>query len=109
VCRRKRRSRMGLQEDRREDQDSEIREIEETLRNHVWLETRQVGKYIPRSFHAKDYRSISEKFEKAKGKQAKVYATPGAPGKTLRKNEGTMVDIDSYRSIAGKSCPMLPR
>jgi hypothetical protein len=36
---------------------------------------------------------ISEKFEKPRGKPAKVYATPGTPGKTLRKNEGTMVDI----------------
>jgi hypothetical protein len=45
---------------------------------------------------------ISGKFEKARGKPAKVYATPGAPGKTLRKNEGTMIDIDGYRSIVGK-------
>jgi hypothetical protein len=45
---------------------------------------------------------ISEKFEKSRDKPAKVYVTPGAPGKTLRKNEGTMVDIDSYRSIVGK-------
>jgi hypothetical protein len=35
MCGRKKRSIMGLQEDRRKDQDSEIREIEETLRNHV--------------------------------------------------------------------------
>jgi hypothetical protein len=34
---------------------------------------------------------ISEKFEKARGKKAKVYATPVTQGKTLRKNEGTMV------------------
>jgi hypothetical protein len=45
---------------------------------------------------------ISEKFEKARGKPAKVYATPGSPGKTLRKNEGTMVNLDAYRSIVGK-------
>jgi hypothetical protein len=35
-------------------------------------------------------------------KHAKVYATSGSPGKTLRKNEGTMVVIDSCRSIVGK-------
>jgi hypothetical protein len=45
---------------------------------------------------------ISEKFEKARGKKAKVYATPGTPGKTLRKNEGAMLDLDAYRSIVGK-------
>jgi hypothetical protein len=36
------------------------------------------------------------------GKKAKEYATPGTPGKTLRKNEGNMVDLDAYRSIVGK-------
>jgi hypothetical protein len=36
------------------------------------------------------------------GKKAKVYATPGTPGKTLRKNEGDMIDLDTYRSIVGK-------
>jgi hypothetical protein len=45
---------------------------------------------------------ISEKFEKAGGKKAKVYATPGTSGKTLKKNEGAMVDLDAYRSIVGK-------
>jgi hypothetical protein len=34
---------------------------------------------------------ISEKLEKARGKKANVYASPGTQGKTLRKNEGTMV------------------
>jgi hypothetical protein len=45
---------------------------------------------------------ISEKFEQSRGKKAKEYATTGTPGKTLRKNEGNMVDIDPYRSIVGK-------
>jgi hypothetical protein len=45
---------------------------------------------------------ISEKFEKARGKKAKVCATPGTPGKTLRKNEGAMINLDAYRSIVGK-------
>jgi hypothetical protein len=44
---------------------------------------------------------ISEKFEKSRGKPANVYATLGTPGKMLRKNKGTMVDIDGYRSIVG--------
>jgi hypothetical protein len=43
----------------------------------------------------------SEKIEKSRGNPAKIYATPGTPGKTLRKNVGTMIDLDSYRSIAG--------
>jgi hypothetical protein len=45
---------------------------------------------------------ISEKFEQARGKKAKEYATPGTTGKTIRENEGNMVDIDAYRSIVGK-------
>jgi hypothetical protein len=39
---------------------------------------------------------------KSRGKKAKVYATPGTPGKTLRKNEGAMIDLDAYRSIVAK-------
>jgi hypothetical protein len=45
---------------------------------------------------------ISENFEQAREKKAKEYATHGSPGKTLKKNEGNMVNIDSYRSIVGK-------
>jgi hypothetical protein len=45
---------------------------------------------------------ISEKFEQTSGKKAKEYATLGTPGKTLKKNEGNMVDIDAYRSIMVK-------
>jgi hypothetical protein len=45
---------------------------------------------------------ISEKFEQARGKRAKEYATPGTPGNTLRKNDGNTVDIYAYRSIVGK-------
>jgi hypothetical protein len=45
---------------------------------------------------------INEKFEQARRKKAKEYATPGTPGKTLKKNKGNMVDIDAYRSIMGK-------
>jgi hypothetical protein len=52
---------------------------------------------------------ISEKFEQLRGKQAKEYATPGTPGKTLKTNEGNMVDIDAYRSIVEKSCITPPR
>jgi hypothetical protein len=35
---------------------------------------------------------ISEKFEKARCKKAKVYMNPGTLGTTLRKNEGAMID-----------------
>jgi hypothetical protein len=45
---------------------------------------------------------ISEKFEKARGKKTKVYVTQGTPGKTLRKNEGTIIDLGTYRSIVRK-------
>ena len=41
---------------------------------------------------------ISTKFEQARGKKAKEYATPGTHGTTLRKNEGNMMDIDAYWS-----------
>jgi hypothetical protein len=44
----------------------------------------------------------SEKFEQARGKRTKEYATPGTPGKTLMKNDGNMLDINAYRSIVGK-------
>ena len=47
-------------------------------------------------------KEIGDKFEAATGKRAKRYATPGAPGKTLRKNQGPMIDLDNYRSIVGK-------
>jgi hypothetical protein len=40
---------------------------------------------------------ISEKFEKARGKKDKVYVTPGTPW--MRKEEGTMIDLEAYRSI----------
>jgi hypothetical protein len=34
---------------------------------------------------------ISFKFEKATGKKEKAYDTPGAPSKSLTKNEGAMI------------------
>jgi hypothetical protein len=42
---------------------------------------------------------ISEKVEKATGKKAKAYATPGTPGKTLKKNEGAMIELDACLQI----------
>jgi hypothetical protein len=36
-----------------------------------------------------------------RGKPAKIYASPGTPGKKWRTNEGTMLDLDAYRSIVG--------
>jgi Reverse transcriptase (RNA-dependent DNA polymerase) len=60
-----------------------------------WKQDKFGNRYLEASM-PKTIEEISEKSEKAKGKHAKVYATPGSPGKTLRKNEGTMVDIDSY-------------
>jgi hypothetical protein len=48
---------------------------------------------MPKMIH-----EISEKFEQAQGQKTKEYATPGTPGKTLRKNDGNMMDIDAYWS-----------
>jgi hypothetical protein len=63
------------------------------------LETIKLGNtYLENSM----LEEINERFGKASGKKAKVYATPGTPGKTLRKNEGTMLGLDAYRSIVGK-------
>jgi len=45
---------------------------------------------------------IEEVYQRATGKKAKHYDTPGWPGKTLDKNTGEMVDIDNYRSLVGK-------
>jgi hypothetical protein len=47
-------------------------------------------------------KEICEKYHQATGKRSKKFSTPGAPGKTLKKNEGKMIDIDSYHSIVGK-------
>jgi hypothetical protein len=66
-----------------------------------WKQDKLGNTYLEASM-PKMIEEISENFEKARGKKAKVYTTPGAPGKTLRKNEGAMIDIDAYRSIVGK-------
>jgi hypothetical protein len=66
-----------------------------------WKQDKLGNTYLEASM-PKMIEEISEKFEKARGKKAKVYVTPGTSGKTLRKNEGAMIDIDAYRSIVGK-------
>jgi Reverse transcriptase (RNA-dependent DNA polymerase) len=68
---------------------------------YEWKQDKSGNTYLEASM-PKMIDEISEKFEKARGKKAKEYTTPGTPGKTLKKNEGTMVDIDAYRSIVGK-------
>jgi hypothetical protein len=65
-----------------------------------WKQDKLGNTYLETSM-PKMIEKINEKFEKARGKPTKIYATPGTPGKTLRKNEGTMVDLDAYRSIVG--------
>jgi hypothetical protein len=47
-------------------------------------------------------KETAEKFEQAKGREAKVAPTPGYPGQHLIKNEGEPVMLDEYRSIVGK-------
>jgi hypothetical protein len=66
-----------------------------------WKQDKSGNMYLETSM-PKMIDEISEKFEQARGKKDKEYATPGTPGKTLRKNEGNMVDIDAYRSIVVK-------
>jgi hypothetical protein len=99
---RKKGSRMGLQEDRRENQDIEFGRLKKQLGTiYEWKQDKSGNTYLEASM-PKMIDEISEKFEQARGKKAKEYATPGTPGKTLKRNEGNMVDIDAYRSIVGK-------
>jgi hypothetical protein len=76
------------------------------LKSHLgtiyeWKQDKSGNTYLE-AFMPQMIDEISEKFEQARGKKAKEYATTGTPGKTLKKNEGNMVDIDAYRSIVGK-------
>jgi hypothetical protein len=73
-----------------------------------WKQDKLGNTYLEASM-PKMIEEINEKFEKARGKNAKDYVTPRTPGKTLMKNEGAMIDIDAYRSIVGRSCIMQPR
>jgi hypothetical protein len=78
----------------------------ERLKKHIgtiydWKQDKSGNTYLEASM-PKMIDEISKKFEQARGKKAKEYTTPGTPGKTLKKNEGNMVDINSYRSIVGK-------
>jgi hypothetical protein len=69
-----------------------------------WKQDKLGNTYLEPSM-PKMIEEICEKFEKARGKKAKVYATPGTPGKTLRKN-------DAYIHIWKDhvlSCIMQPR
>jgi hypothetical protein len=53
--------------------------------------------------------SIPNMIEEIREKFEKSYATPGTPGKTLWKNEETMVDLMlTYLSLE-RSCTMQPR
>jgi hypothetical protein len=45
---------------------------------------------------------IRDKVEKVIGNKVKVYVTPGIRGKTLVKNTGPIVELDTYRTIFGK-------
>jgi hypothetical protein len=99
---RKNGSRMGLQEDRREIKIVKLGRLKKHLGTiYEWKQDKSVNTYLEASMPKMIY-EISEKFEQARGKKAKKCATPGTPGKTLKKNEGYMVDIDAYRSIVGK-------
>jgi hypothetical protein len=49
-----------------------------------WKQVKSGNTYLEASM-PKMIDEISEKFEQARGKKAKEYATPGTPGKTLKK------------------------
>jgi hypothetical protein len=49
-------------------------------------------------------KEICEKYHQTTGKRSKKFSTPGAPGKTLKKIEGKMRDIESYCSKDYESC-----
>jgi hypothetical protein len=89
MCWRKKGGRMGLQEDRRENQDSEIRKIKEYLGTiYEWKQDKSGNTNLEASM-PKMIDEIGEKFEQARGEKAKEYATPGTPGKTLKKMKVT--------------------
>lgn len=76
------------------------------LKKHlgIWYEWRRdlKGEIYLETHMPKIIKEISDSFEKATGKKAKEYDTPGAPGKSLGKNEGPVEKLDEYRSIVGK-------
>ena len=45
---------------------------------------------------------IIKSYKEITKKTCKVRATPGEPGSTLKKNEGTAVNIEQHRSMVGK-------
>jgi hypothetical protein len=97
MCWRKKGSRMGLQEDRREIKIVKLGRLKKHLGTiYDWKQDKSGNTYLEASM-PKMIDEISEKLEQARGKKAKEYATPGTPGKTLKKHEGNMVDIDAYR------------
>jgi hypothetical protein len=62
--------------------------LKKNLENmYDWKQDKLGNTYLEASM-PKMIQEISEKFEKATGKPAKVYATPGTPGKMLRKMKG---------------------
>jgi hypothetical protein len=93
LCRRKRGSKLKI-------------ERQGQLNKHlgIWYNWKKdkTGKTYLEDYMPKMVKEICEKYQQATGKRAKKFSTLGAPGKTLQKNEGKMIDIDSYRSIAGK-------
>jgi hypothetical protein len=68
---------------------------------HDWRQDKSGNTYLE-AYMPNMIEEISDKFENVVGKKAKIYATWGTPGKTLAKNTGPMVGLDSYRSIGGK-------
>jgi hypothetical protein len=75
------------------------------LKKHlgVWYNWKkdEQGRYIEAQMPGM-VKDIIDKYTKATGKPPKHYDTPGAPGKTLKKNQGPAVNLEDYRSIVGK-------
>jgi hypothetical protein len=46
---------------------------------------------------------IIKSYEKYTGRTPKLYGSPGAPGSTLKKNEGKTIKMTEYRSLVGQT------
>ena len=69
---------------------------------YEWKTEKGTGELYLEASMPKLIEEIIDNFKKAKGKDAKLYTTPGSPGKCLKKNTGDTIKLDEYRSLVGK-------
>jgi hypothetical protein len=81
---------------------SDIGDLNTHLGVNYKLKFDEMGPYFECDM-TKYVKSMCEEFETHTGKRLKDYATPGAPGTMLLKNQGEMVDQSGYRKFVGKS------